>query len=411
MRLTRIENVFFYLVSAGFLMPILPNFLRNFIIAALLLISIYGLFDKNTKVVPDYKLMILGSLLYITYLVSLFYTENLSIGLRKIETGASLILIPLIFSFIPENVSCKLKDNLDLLFRCFIFSTAFSFLVFWLYFWEQYQMTLFIHFPTVIDEHLGPYTIHAIYLSMHGAISLLFSLYLFSRKKTKLYQLILIIIADIVILLILLILVKKGPILSLIISGAYLAFSYRNKTIMIALGALCVIFISVISFNTKANEKFSELLRLGEKDSTELTSTNIRLTIYSCVNKAIPEAGLFGYGIGDTKSILLDCYSNENEELVRREYNSHNQYLSILLRTGYMGLFSFALFIIFIIVSAYRHKAFITISILLFYLLVMFSENILERENGVVYFCFFISFLYSVFKTTDLVKPINEEQE
>jgi hypothetical protein len=41
----------------------------------------------------------------------------------------------------------------------------------------------------------------------------------------------------------------------------------------------------------------------------------------------------------------------------------------------------------------------------------MFSENILERENGVVYFCFFISFLYSVFKTTDLVKPINEEQE
>jgi O-antigen ligase len=306
--------------------------------------------------------------------------------------------LPLIFGILPKNVTERLALNLPQLLYFFILSTAISFVAFWMFFWEDYQMTLFTHYPTVIDQHLGPYRIHAIYISMNGAVALLFSLYLISIKSSKKYLIFTLLIADIIILLFLLLLIKKGPILSLVISGSYLAFSYKRKYIIIALGALYLIFIGVISFNPKANSKFSELLNIGGKNNTELTSTNIRLSIYACVKSVIPDAGVFGYGVGDSNKVLVDCYDSNDSQLVDREYNSHNQYLSILLKTGYLGLFVFFIYLIYLFSSAYKYKGYLTVAVLLFYLLMMFSENILERENGVVYFCFFILLLYTTQK-------------
>lgn len=407
-KLNRIERVMFFLVCAAFFMPILPSIARNVIIAALLVVTTGSFFYKKNSVKPDVKIIIYGSLLYATYLISIFYTSDLNIGLKKLETASSLLVMPFIFGLIPQNVSLKLKENLESLLLAFIFSTALSFVAFWTYFWGQYQMSLFTHFPTVIDEHLGYYRIHAIYICMHGAIALLFSLYLLSKAKKSIYRILFLIVADATILFFLLILVKKGPILSLIISGGYLAFAYRNKLILAALGVLCVTVMIVITFNPKANEKFSELLKIGEKNNTELTSTNIRLSIYSCAKSAIPDAGFFGYGIGDSKKVLIDCYAAHNQELVDREYNSHNQYLSIILKTGYLGLLAFLIYIAFIIFSAYRKKGYLTVAVLLFYLLVMFSENILERENGVVYFSFFVLFFYTTQKIESTQKRLND---
>jgi len=414
MVLSRIEKAFYWAGAACFLMPILPNVARNILVAILLVVVIIGLFDKKSSVKPDYKFIILSSLLYISYAVSLLYTENLAVGFKKLETGSTLLLIPLIFGLAPQNTIFKFRENLDKLLSIYVYSTALAFVLFFIYFWPQYQMTLLIHFPTVMIKDLGPYNIHPIYICMHGGISLLFALYLISKKSKHLLHTLLIILASVVITLFMLLLVKKGPIISLVLAGGYLAFTYKNKFIIGGLALLCLLFVGLISFNKDANSKFSELLTLGKRDQTtksvdQLSSTNIRMAIYACAKTAIPNAGFIGYGVGDAQTVLTDCYATKNSALLESEYNSHNQYLSILLRSGVLGLMAFSIYIIFLINTYYRSRAFIAIAVMMFYLFVMFSENILERENGVVYFSFFTSFLYFICKPIVPANILNEE--
>lgn len=414
MALTRIEKAFYWAGAACFLMPILPNVARNILVAILLIVVIIGLFDKQTRVRPDYKFIILSGLLYVSYAVSLLYTEDLAVGFKKLETGSTLLLIPLIFGLAPQNPILRFRENLDKLLSVYIYSTALAFVVFFLYFWPQYQMTLLIHFPTVMIKDLGPYNIHPIYICMHGGISLLFALYLISKKRKNLWTTLLVTTASIIITLFMLLLVKKGPIISLVLAGGYLAFTYKNKYIIGGITMLCVLFIGLISFNKDANSKFSELLTLGKRDQTtksidQLSSTNIRMAIYACAKTAIPNAGFIGYGVGDAQSVLTDCYATKNKELLESEYNSHNQYLSILLRSGIIGLIAFSIYIIFLINTYYRSRAFIAIAVMIFYLFVMFSENILERADGVVYFSFFTSIFYFICKPSIPANILNEE--
>ncbi|WP_146126764.1 O-antigen ligase family protein [Nonlabens agnitus] len=257
-------------------------------------------------------------------------------------------------------------------------------------------MSLFQHFPTVIDNDLGPYNIHPIYLSMHGAIAILMSLHLLSRTKSA-KVIIILIVSNIIIAAFMLILIKKGPILSLIIAGLYYVISAGNSKTWTVLGLIALIFASVIIIHPKVNSKFSELLKIGAQDNSVMSSTNIRMEIYKCGKEIIPQAGILGFGVGDAREKLLDCYIETNENLALYKYNSHNQYLSIILRAGFLGLLLFAMYIIFLILGLKKNKGYIAISLILFYLLVMFSENILERENGVLYFSYFSAFLYVAF--------------
>jgi hypothetical protein len=385
-------------------MPILPNFLRNIVIGLLLLIALYACLDNSSEIRIDWKLLLFGSLLYITYVFSLTYSESFDEGIRKLETGASLIVFPIIFSLSPVKSMKLFYEKLNFHFLAFILSTTFYFVFTWMYFWPEYKETLVIHYPTVLVEHMGGWSIHSIYLSMHAGISILLGLYILAFSKARIWMISILIPSIILILIFLLVLVKKGPLLSLVISGVFLSLALKKKWAIGMISVICVIFIFIISLNKNAKERFSELLNVNNAKTSELTSTSIRITIYSCAQKLLPDAGFLGYGIGDVKSKLVECYHKKNENLVERKYNSHNQYLSILLASGYLGLLCFSLFIIYVILNSYRNKSYLVIAVILFYCLVMFAENILEREDGVVYFCLFTCLLHTLFSNKVVIQ-------
>lgn len=397
-KLDKVESYNYYTTALACAMPLLPNFLRVVVIVLLLGGVAAGIISKSTLVKPDYKLLILGSFLYLSYVCSLIYTEDLDIGLKKLETGASLIIFPVIFSFFPSKTMQKIRWNLDFFLKIYIGAVSLSFVGSFLYFFGHYKMTLFQHYPTVIDRFLGPYDIHPIYMSMHGAVAIIFLLYLMSKKGKGIGWFLLYAFNAILLACFMLILIKKGPIISLVVAAIYFVMFLKSKKLFLILGAVCVLFASVIIFQPTVNAKFSELLEIGSATNKKLTSTNIRLIIYDCSKKAIPEAGFFGFGVGDAKGVLLECYDNTSQTLADSEFNSHNQYLSILLRTGILGLIGFIIFIFTICIESHRNNGFLAITVMLFYLLVMFSENILERENGVIYFCFWTLLLYKAFK-------------
>ncbi|SCY32970.1 hypothetical protein SAMN05192588_2297 [Nonlabens sp. Hel1_33_55] len=396
MKLNRLEKIYFYICTAGFAMPILPSLLRNIIIVGIAVMTILCFFDKRTKITINFKLAIMGSALYLLYGISLFYTENLDLGIKKLETAASLILLPLFFSGMPDKVKNSLRSRIPVFFSIFITSVALAFIIFFCIFWEHYGVSLFQHFPTVIDKDLGPYNIHPIYLSMHGAIAILMSLHLLTHTKSA-KEIAFLIICNIIIAAFMLILIKKGPILSLVIAGFYYVISAGNTKTWTVLGIVGVMFASAIIMHPKVNSKFSELLRIGAEDNIEMSSTNIRMEIYKCGKGIIPQAGMLGFGVGDAREKLLDCYQETNGNLALYKYNSHNQYLSIILRAGFIGLIFFAIYMIYLLFGLIKVNGHIAVSIIVFYLLVMFSENILERENGVVYFSYLSAFLFVAF--------------
>jgi O-antigen ligase len=185
--------------------------------------------------------------------------------------------------------------------------------------------------------------------------------------------------------------IKKGPIVALIIVAAYLISMFKNKKLYVVFGLGVFGLLSVIIFNPKVNERFSELLQVQDADSLMTNSTNIRYSIFKCATSVIPNAGIFGYGIGDGKNQLVDCYKEDVQFLAINKYNSHNQFLGIILNVGYLGLLIFAVFLLYHLIRAFYNKNYLFIALLLFYCIVMFSENILERENGVLYFSFFLN--------------------
>jgi O-antigen ligase len=206
--------------------------------------------------------------------------------------------------------------------------------------------------------------------------------------------------------------IKKGPIIALLLVVAFLTLMFKNKNLYVVFGIGTIGLISIIIFNPKVNERFSELLQVQDANEELANSTNIRYSIYQCVTDVIPQAGFFGYGVGDGKNKLVECYQKDAKFLAENRYNSHNQFLGLILNVGFLGLFAFAIFLFYHLLKAFRKKNYLLIALLLFYSIVMFSENILERENGILFFAFFINLFlmwdYVMEKRSNKGTPINK---
>ena len=77
--------------------------------------------------------------------------------------------------------------------------------------------------------------------------------------------------------------------------------------------------------------------------------------------------------------------------MYKNRYNTHNQYLSIWLGMGSIGLLLFLYLILYNLKLMYITQNFLGFSILLLFIGVMFFENILERQTGVILCAFMLN--------------------
>ncbi|WP_179021467.1 O-antigen ligase family protein [Winogradskyella forsetii] len=387
------EDLKFKLIDASlmlmFALPLFPTNVKPYVIIFLGLSVLIGNLGKPFSF--DLKKFLINSFIYLLMIVSLLYSQNMEYGLNKLETMSSLVLFPLIFALFPK---CYLNDIFINLYKYltvyFIAILSFNLISFF-YHGLHYGETIFIHYPTVNKIAQGPYNIHPIYLSIHICVALLFSFFII-RKLQSNYKRAAIILFDIILILFLFILLKKGPIIVLALVFLIFALFQRSKKVLYI--ALFVIILNVVAIMSipEYRAKFSELVKIENVDSGGATSTNIRYSIYSIAIKKMIESPIIGYGIGDGKDVLLETYKEESPILYKEKYNSHNQYISFMLALGIIGLMVFLFFMSYNLVYAIRYNNQILILLLLLYGLMMSFENIMEREDGVIYFSFFIGF-------------------
>lgn len=385
------ENILNVSILIFAIFPIIPNTIKGLPVILFFIASVF-LYEKSEV---KWKGLLINSSLFIAYAISLLYSDDDSVSLQKLETGLSILVIPItFFVLLPHfNILTKFKR---VFIKTFISSTTlfsiYSIICIALskpsldYLWRTDKYRSLIMDMPIIGQH-------PIYASIFLALATLFFVYLlkhrmFKSSKEKLYFSTLTLINCIS----LIFLSSKGPILALLIIVLFFFIIettnmfYKHLTIVVFAISLVTLFI----YNRRMNELIKP--KTYEVFNPHL-STSIRLGIFDCSLAIIKNKFLIGYGVGDAQRQLNICYASKSDLLLMHRYNSHNQYLDVTIKTGLIGLFIFLGFLLVNFRDAIKNKNQLLVMILTLYCILFLVENILSRQSGVILFFFLICFL------------------
>jgi O-antigen ligase len=378
---------------------LLPNSIKELPFILLGLFSIV-IFIRERKI--DTKMFIIMVLFFVVNLFSLLYTKDLFYGLKRIEGFLPLLYLAFsycVFSKMELRFERKFVENWILIFNGsnFVFLIVVS-----LYFYYQNIPITYNTIRTVFDE-IPLINMHPIYLSITSVLGLMSCVFIFGDNLKKCSFLILVNI-----LLLFLTGARATFIGFFMILFLVLFFGRLSLKTKFSVGVVsCFLIYFLFAFNSDFKKRFQEMIiPVSYSKVNPNNSTSVRIAVWDCgIQKIKSSNTLIGNGIGDVPSVLQQCYDAQYPEL-EKYYNTHNQYFSILLGTGLIGLLSFLLFFVYLLINALKNKNNFLLVLVLFYLYIFNFENIIERKYGILLLLFFLFFVFNIF-----TKPANKPVE
>ena len=194
---------------------LLPLNLRN-IPFILFIITSFFYFKKPRRINSpvQLKILVINSLYFIAMALSIVQSDNLSESLTNLLSISPLIIAPAMFYSIHSRLAINLNIISIYLYISFFISTVlfFLFLIIHNYFQGYITETYFLHFPERINIGFGKYSIHPLYASISVIISLIFSIPIYEKAKTKSTKLF-VLLNVIFLIVIILLLARKSAIL------------------------------------------------------------------------------------------------------------------------------------------------------------------------------------------------------
>jgi hypothetical protein len=391
----------FFLFTIFFLFGLFPILTFDLKPIAIIAALVFGLITYlNNKKLSFSKLHFVNIIIFVLYIISISYSTDKYYAIKKLETTLSLILIPLFFILIssinPNSKEFKIAKKLFYItfyFSSFLFCLLMFFYINDLgYFRGQvtYDYTI-----SYIEKKLWGFNEHPIYISIFLSLSVIFSFKLFLNFKNLFFKSSIFLI-NLLLLSSLVFLSRKGVLIAFMVSIIFLVFGVLKSIKFKMLFLSFIFFLVALLYSIMP----SSLSRINEIFHPEVytenviasNSTSLRIGIYKCAIKSVPDSGLFGFGIGDVKDILLNCFQGTSNELVKWKFNTHNQYLNTILACGAFGFSVFTILFFRLLKFSYNKRDHFFFSILLLYSIVMFTENILDRQNGVILYSFLTNF-------------------
>ena len=96
-----------------------------------------------------------------------------------------------------------------------------------------------------------------------------------------------------------------------------------------------------------------------------------------------------GVGTGDAADVFAAWLNVQNSLLKEKKLRSHNQYLTITIAFGIIGLMIFLFGLIYPAIKQRKFSDFLYLSFFLIAFLSMLTEDTLETQAGVTFFAFF----------------------
>jgi len=367
----------------------LPYAFSNIVLAISILLFLWLLITKKVDLSnfkKHYKWYLIIIVPWVLTLISTLHSNNMSRGFDFVIQRHPILIYPfLYFTINPDQKSKQLG------FKTIIFFTLYGIIHSWFNFLNSYPNT-FYHFHH--NEVQQSTIIQHPYLGMMSLLSLVFLFYLDDFKKYSKYMLF--VIASVLISGIVLS-TSRLAILLLGVIGVYLIFKKLNSKYRWVLGGTFVLGILFFVMQTSVLQKFTNELTFEKSPRLLLWNNAVQLTKNN--------ESLSGIGIGDYYYKKIDTFWFLGEYQKYKYnfrglygYECHNLYVENILQTGILGLF----FIIGIgIIFFYLLKQKNEFNLILFLLLAsfMFTETLLLRQWGIIFYVFVMSLILHSNKT------------
>lgn len=327
-----------------------------------------------------------------------------------LEKSLSLGVFPIIFFLLPLD-----KKKFDLMFKIW---TGCSILVsvwglcntmallnanvginkFWQSYREMFNDPSFSH---LLRSNFENFTkIHPTYASMFLGIGFIyiFNLIIIQKISNKKYLLFYVFILVMIFGLQLIVAARTPLIATLLITiGIYTIHNRKNKKIYLFHALATIIVTSLVILVPSINSRFKEvnLNNTYTPNVNNQNSLNIRAGIYKCSFEIIKNNCVLGVGPGKLQTKLNECYFGISKEVYERQnYNTHNQILDYWAAMGVLAPILLILFFGRIIINFHDSaNNYLILGLIFLFLICMLTENILNRQNGVIPFALFMSFL------------------
>jgi O-antigen ligase len=385
-------KLFPFLISLVFLFPILKENLSSFSVILLFVNTlIYIISTKNYNFFKFQTFLL--TIPFWIILLSSITSKNFEISLIHIQRSSLFLIMPVMFSIIPDTFFDKKKIELYILVLknvCLIiaFIYVFSFLInvpSW-----QYNVVFNneSRFRNYIYNDFKLFIIHPTY---YTSVLILCSAHSFdlALRKRNYFQLIYVVCF----LLITIFLLSKLNLVFmalLIIVMVFIRGAYKFKTKLFFAISLTSLIIVFCFFTPGIKERFTEIFNsFNLRPKNEVyDSTNLRKAIFDSSIKIAKENWAFGVGFENLQDKLNQTYkeSYSSSFYENHNYMTHNYYFYIFLSSGIIGLLFYLFYLINIIIICVKSNVFLFNVVLLNALIVCFIEDYFFRQYGILYF-------------------------
>ena len=365
--------------------------------------SLVMLFSEKTyrlNLKKDKIDMVVLSSYYLGYIISFFFIEDKIIAAKFLEKSISFLIFPV---FMIVNKGLIYKNTLKKAIEVFVLSNIILATYVWIVILSNGYLKVLesdTYYNPIIRNFFNDISeIHLPYLGILFVFSSLIMLRDILYSKTKVSYLNILRCFGIGLLIFSVIsFAARLALFSFLVVSFFLIFkiatSIWSKIIFIGCLLSVVFLVFVIPSSKKRIDEICNTKMVLPNKNQKSEEVNFRYGIYHCVSLILKENWITGVGPGNVQKDLNTCYSSYTyknyDDYSKIDYNSHNQYLDILLKYGILGLIMFFVFLFWGILNTdLSYRIF-----LLLILIAMLTENILDRQVGIVFFTFFNSLFF-----------------
>lgn len=337
--------------------------------------------------------------LFLLIAVAIFYSPDKPEALNVTTRQLAIFLMPVLLSLTNLDLRTHGKGLLLLFaFSCslcvaYLFADALHTLAFYRLPWSYLFTPAFMNhnFSSVIG-------LHATYLSVYVAFSIIILLYYLLSGTTRWnnygYSICLLLLTAGMLQL-----SSRAAFIGLllvvnVLFPLLLPNKRKRSAFFIATGIASVCFLVLIFSSGSFKERYVNELKSDLSLNPQLAEAmEPRAQRWKAAWELVEQAPLTGHGTGAEKQLLLDKYFEKKMyNAYVNEFNAHNQYLAMLINTGFPGLLLLVFILTYGMWQAWRNKDLLFLSFLLMTAIVCISENFLELNKGIFFYSFFFSF-------------------
>jgi O-antigen ligase len=424
-----LKKVFLSLTFLLAAFPILPYGVRSVSIITWFLLGVLSYIvskcSNNTEGTNNKLKLLLLILPYLFLIISTLYSTNLTLALNELIKMSLLLVFPITLYISPYKLTKKEIKTIEFIFCLSVF-------VFILYqiIYSLINLDYLLGNPTKDElKYNGLLNHYAISKDIIQTIKLrrfrnftdnlvdthptyqvmwiLFALFFMVKeagRQLRLKSLPFLAIPIIIMLCWSLLISSRMPLIAGVTSGIVVVFIYvksiKKKTLLsiVLLLLFSLSYVLVDSIKLRVNEviKIGMIKPNKESEVDSFNSTNVRNGIYYCSFKIIKNNLIKGVGIGDAQETLTDCLINDVQAKIYlwRHFNTHSQYLFFILTSGLFGLSAFLISLLIPYREALIRRDVNYIFFLTLILMIFLTENVLSRNDGILFFTFFNSLYF-----------------